>query len=59
MARPINCWEYFRCGREKGGKRVAELGVCPAATCNRDGTNGGIAGGRVRGATATAPPTRC
>jgi len=26
-----NCWEYKKCGREPGGKRAAELGVCPAA----------------------------
>jgi hypothetical protein len=26
----MNCWEYTRCGREKGGIKVAELGACPA-----------------------------
>ncbi|MCC6443168.1 MAG: hypothetical protein IT210_06900 [Armatimonadetes bacterium] len=26
----MNCWEFHRCGREAGGDRVAELGVCPA-----------------------------
>lgn len=26
----MNCWEYTRCGREKGGIKVAELGPCPA-----------------------------
>ena len=27
----VNCWEFMRCGREPGGARVAEVGVCPAA----------------------------
>ena len=26
----MNCWEFKKCGREKGGARAAELGVCPA-----------------------------
>jgi serine/threonine protein phosphatase PrpC len=26
-----NCWEYMQCGREPGGHRTDELGVCPAA----------------------------
>lgn len=30
-----NCWEYFKCGREPGGSKVDELGVCPAATEER------------------------
>ena len=24
------CWEDKNCGREEGGAKVAELGVCPA-----------------------------
>jgi methyl-accepting chemotaxis protein len=24
------CWEFKRCGREKGGQKVSEMGVCPA-----------------------------
>ena len=24
------CWEYLKCGREKGGKNVDEKGICPA-----------------------------
>ena len=28
----INCWEHLKCGREPGGSKVKELGVCPAAT---------------------------
>jgi len=27
-----NCWEHKKCGREPGGPKSAELGVCPAAT---------------------------
>ena len=26
----MNCWEYKKCGREKGGSNSEELGVCPA-----------------------------
>jgi len=43
-----NCWEYFQCGREPGGKKVGELGLCPAAEAERlngvhDGKNAGRA----------------
>lgn len=42
-----NCWEHYRCGREPGGSKVAELGVCPAATAEMlDGINRGRNGGR-------------
>lgn len=44
----INCWEFMRCGRELGGKRAEEVGVCPAAIDpHADGVNGGINGGRI------------
>jgi hypothetical protein len=26
----MNCWEFKRCGREGGGSKVHEMGVCPA-----------------------------
>jgi hypothetical protein len=26
----MNCWEYMKCGRERGGSKADELGVCPA-----------------------------
>lgn len=44
----MNCWEFYNCGREPGGKDVSGLGVCPAA-CNRkaNGINNGINGGRA------------
>lgn len=28
----INCWEFKKCGREPGGAKAAELGICPATT---------------------------
>ncbi len=43
-----NCWEYKKCGREQGGFKAAEKGVCAAAEeirCN--GVNDGHNGGRV------------
>ena len=43
-----NCWEYKNCGRETGGARVDELGVCPAATdTSSDGIHDGRNGGRI------------
>jgi len=58
-----NCWEFKGCGREPGGKKVAELGVCPATTYEdingaHDGQNAGracwaiagsLCGGKVQG----------
>lgn len=42
-----NCWEYMNCGREKGGRRADELGICPAFTETRmHGTHGGLNAGR-------------
>lgn len=42
-----NCWEVMNCGREPGGAKVHELGVCLAATSQAfDGINGGHNGGR-------------
>ena len=43
-----NCWEIKKCGREHGGAKSNELGVCPAATETKaNGLHGGINGGRV------------
>lgn len=44
----LNCWEFKKCGREPGGDRANELGVCPA-TINRDldGVHGGKNSGRA------------
>lgn len=42
-----NCWEFKKCGREAGGSKSAELGVCPAAAEYRvGGVNDGRNGGR-------------
>lgn len=44
----LNCWKFMKCGREAGGDKVSELGVCPAATETRtDGLNSGKNGGRA------------
>lgn len=44
----INCWEYFECGREPGGRSVDKYGHCPAAVDERlDGFNGGKNAGRA------------
>ena len=26
----MNCWEFKKCGREKGGSNTNEFGICPA-----------------------------
>jgi hypothetical protein len=28
----LKCWEFKHCGREEGGSKDLELGVCPAYT---------------------------
>jgi hypothetical protein len=44
----MNCWEYMKCGREAGGLRADELGVCPTSMDKRlDGVHGGKNGGRA------------
>ncbi len=66
MSTKANCWEVKRCGRQPGGDRAAELGVCPASTTTishdrNDGDNGGrlcwaisgtLCGGNVQGSFA-------
>ena len=43
-----NCWEYKKCGREPGGSKVEELGVCPVAVEeNTHGINNGKNAGRT------------
>lgn len=42
-----NCWEFKKCGREKGGVKTGELGICPASIEPRlNGLHGGRNGGR-------------
>ena len=44
----INCWQFKKCGREPGGEKADELGVCPAATEDKThGYNEGRYGGRI------------
>jgi hypothetical protein len=48
MARKLNCWEFKKCGREKGGVLVDILGECPVSTAMKyDGLNDGIGAGRA------------
>ena len=43
-----NCWEVKKCGREPGGSKTTELGVCPASTDKAlDGINSGKNAGRA------------
>ena len=51
-AKPLNCWDIIKCGREKGGAQAAQLGVCPA--CPDHGRDcwlvaGTLCGGSVQG----------
>ena len=49
MTNRQNCWEFMQCGREPGGARADESGVCRAAAMDpgRDGPNGGESAGRL------------
>lgn len=48
MEDKLNCWDYLKCGREEGGNKTAEMGVCPAATdSSSNGINDGKNGGRI------------
>jgi hypothetical protein len=44
----VNCWDFKRCGREIGGSKSRELGVCPSAMESRlNGAHGGLHAGRA------------
>lgn len=44
----MNCWEFKQCGREPGGTRVEQLGVCPVTKHERlNGSHGGKNAGRA------------
>ena len=59
----MNCWEHKGCGREPGGRRADELGICPVTVMEEfegahDGKRAGracwivagsLCGGRVQG----------
>ena len=55
MALP-NCWEIKKCGREKNGAKIKELGECVASTEELGHTcwaiAGTLCGGVVQGTTA-------
>ena len=47
-----NCWEFKECGREEGGKKANDLGVCPAYPDNGKDcwkVAGTFCGGEVQG----------
>jgi len=47
MAGKKNCWEVKKCGREPGGAKVQELGVCPVTVeVKLEGVHGGSHAGR-------------
>ena len=44
----INCWEHKKCGRQPGGPKAQELGICPVTTCQElHGAHGGKNAGRA------------
>lgn len=44
----LNCWEFKKCGREPGGAKTHELGICPATTFEKaDGFLNGKNAGRA------------
>jgi len=44
----LNCWEYKKCGRQPGGHKASELGICPVTTLSKlDGVHGGENAGRA------------
>ncbi len=52
----MNCWEFKKCGREAGGSRAKELGICPAYPdhgkhCAR--VAGTLCGGKIQGSFAS------
>jgi hypothetical protein len=43
----MNCWEYKKCGREAGGFKSEEFGICPVFLEDSvNGINNGKNGGR-------------
>lgn len=43
-----NCWEFKSCGRQPGGVKSSEMGICPASTERvLDGIHGGKNAGRA------------
>ena len=53
--RKLNCWEFKQCGREAGGAKARELGVCPAYPDHGQdcaSLAGTLCGGKVQGSFA-------
>lgn len=47
MGIKLNCWQVKKCGRQFGGAKLKELGVCLAAKeTDHHGINGGTSAGR-------------
>ncbi len=43
-----NCWEHKNCGRQPGGHKTHDLGVCPVTTYgDLNGAHGGTNAGRA------------
>jgi len=62
--RHLNCWEFKKCGREEGGAKAAEFGVCPAYPDHGHDCaylTGTLCGGEVQGSFAkkAANCTKC
>jgi hypothetical protein len=48
MTRKQNCWEAKKCGREPGGAKAKDLGICPVTVEQKlDGVHGGSHAGRA------------
>jgi len=46
--RKLNCWEVIKCGRQPGGNRASDAGICPVSIHNEyDGVHGGDKAGRA------------
>jgi hypothetical protein len=59
----LNCWEHKKCGRQPGGHKAQELGICPVTTYQQldrahEGKNAGracwaiagsLCGGKIQG----------
>ena len=44
----LNCWEFKKCGRQFGGEKVSELGLCPVVIeISLEGVHDGESGGRA------------
>jgi hypothetical protein len=44
----VNCWEHKKCGRQPGGPKTADLGICPVPVMsNLNGAHGGTNAGRA------------